>query len=102
MLRKTSLDEIPQLLNVLAGDMSSVGPRPVTEDELVLYGASAGIYEFVRPGLTGPWQIGGRNDVSYARRVQMDVEYVRSQSFVRDLRIFLRTPAAVLSRKGAW
>ena len=101
VLRKTSLDEIPQLLNVLKGDMSLVGPRPVVEDELVNYGAAAGAYKSVRPGLTGPWQIGGRSRVSYEHRVQLDVEYVRRQSFVGDLRILLRTPAAVLSRKGA-
>ncbi len=101
VLRKTSLDEVPQLLNVLKGDMSLVGPRPVVEDELVNYGAAAGAYKSVRPGLTGPWQIGGRSRVSYERRVQLDVEYVHRQSFLGDLRILLRTPAAVLSRKGA-
>ena len=102
VLRKTSLDEVPQLVNVVIGDMSLVGPRPVTEDELVQYGASEAAYKSIRPGITGPWQIGGRNSVSYERRVQFDVEYVRRQSFVGDLLILIRTPAAVFLRRGAW
>lgn len=101
MLRKTSLDELPQLFNVLTGDMSLVGPRPVTADELARYDISAVAYKSIRPGITGPWQIGGRSSVSYERRIQLDAEYARSQSFVGDLRILLRTPAAVFFRRGA-
>lgn len=100
-LRESSLDELPQFLNVLIGDMSLVGPRPVTEAELAKYGAKADLYKMVRPGVTGPWQISGRNDVSYDRRVEMDSEYVADHSFRGDVAILLRTPAAVISRKGA-
>jgi len=101
LLRRTSLDELPQLVNVLRGEMSLVGPRPVTVGELAHYGPSADHYFSVRPGITGPWQIGGRNDVSYARRVALDSEYARTLSVWRDIAILARTPAVVLSRKGA-
>ncbi len=102
-LRKTSLDELPQLLNVLRGEMSLVGPRPVTASELDLYyGAAAGHYQSVRPGITGLWQVSGRNDVSYARRVALDVAYVSRPSLVEDIRLLLATPAAILFRRGAY
>jgi lipopolysaccharide/colanic/teichoic acid biosynthesis glycosyltransferase len=101
VLRKSSLDELPQLINVLRGDMSLVGPRPVTEQELALYGSSAAVYTAVRPGITGPWQISGRNDVSYETRIKMDVDYVFGRSFIGDLIILLHTPANVWSGKGA-
>ena len=100
-LRKTSLDELPQLWNVLVGDMSLVGPRPVTAQEGQLYGAHFSTYKAVRPGVTGLWQVSGRSDISYADRVALDVAYVRSVSFVQDLRILLLTVYAVLARKGA-
>ena len=91
LLRKSSLDEVPQLFNILFGDMSVVGPRPVTEDELVNYGVFLSHYLAVKPGLTGPWQIGGRSDTSYKQRVQMDVEYVERGSLRTDLSIFVQT-----------
>jgi len=101
VLRRLSLDELPQLVNVLVGEMSLVGPRPVTEGELKHYGAAASAYLAVRPGLTGPWQLSGRNDVSYATRVAMDEAYVRNFSLWNDIVILLRTPGVVLSKKGA-
>lgn len=101
VLRRLSLDELPQLVNVLVGEMSLVGPRPVTKDELKHYGAAASAYLAVRPGLTGPWQVSGRNDVSYATRVAMDEAYVRNFSLWNDIVILLRTPGVVLSKKGA-
>lgn len=100
-LRRTSLDELPQLVNVLSGDMSLVGPRPVTEGELRHYGAATADYLSVRPGITGLWQISGRNDVSYARRVALDQAYVATLSLWRDLVILFKTPAVVFSKRGA-
>ena len=100
-LRSSSLDELPQLFNILRGDMSLVGPRPITNDELNRYGDSIEHYLAVRPGLTGPWQISGRNDVAYADRVALDRNYVHRLSIIDDVMILLRTPAAVFSRKGA-
>lgn len=101
ILRETSLDELPQLFNILRGEMSLVGPRPVTNDELSRYGNSIKHYLSVRPGLTGPWQISGRNNVAYADRVALDRNYVSQLSIMDDVMILLRTPLAVLSRKGA-
>ena len=101
MLRRSSMDELPQLFNVLWGDMSLVGPRPVTKSELAFYGDRADHYRSVRPGLTGLWQISGRNDVSYDERVDLDARYVEEQSYWRDVDILLRTPRVVLSRAGA-
>jgi lipopolysaccharide/colanic/teichoic acid biosynthesis glycosyltransferase len=102
-LRATSLDELPQLINVLKGDMSLVGPRPVQAAELATYyGAAAEHYQSVRPGITGPWQVSGRNETSYDRRVALDVAYATQPSFLEDLRILARTPAVVLFRRGAY
>lgn len=101
VLRKSSLDELPQLLNVLKGEMSLVGPRPVVRDELVKYGRSARYYLVARPGLTGLWQISGRNDISYARRVLFDRFYVTRWTLLRDLWIVAMTVPAVLASKGA-
>ncbi len=100
ILRKTSLDEIPQLLNVLRGDMSLVGPRPIVTDELRRYGSDAGTYLRLRPGVTGMWQTTGRNDVSYVERVRMDVEYERNISIGTDLWIMLMTVVAMLGKTG--
>ena len=100
-LRSSSLDELPQLWNVLCGDMSMVGPRPITEEELSQYGDNARDYLSVRPGITGAWQISGRSDCSYAERVALDVDYVRNLSFARDMTILLRTFDVVLRRHGA-
>lgn len=99
-LRQTSLDELPQLLNVLRGEMSLVGPRPVTADELARYGRHVDAYLALRPGLTGLWQTMGRNDVSYQRRVQLDCEYGRRTSLWLDLSILARTVTVVLRRTG--
>ncbi len=101
LLRATSLDELPQLINVLRGDMSLVGPRPVTPSELARYGAAAELYLQVRPGLTGVWQVSGRNLISYDSRVQLDRDYITNWRLTTDLRILARTPGAVLSRRGA-
>jgi lipopolysaccharide/colanic/teichoic acid biosynthesis glycosyltransferase len=96
------MDELPQLINVLKGDMSLVGPRPVTEAEIARYGDAAGQYMAVRPGMTGLWQVSGRNDVSYERRVALDAWYVRNWSAWNDLAILARTVPAVLFRRGAY
>ncbi len=102
-LRSSSLDELPQLINVLKGEMSLVGPRPVQAAELAaFYGAAAQHYMQVRPGITGPWQVSGRNDTTYAERVALDVGYVARPSLLNDIRILLRTPMAVLARRGAY
>jgi Undecaprenyl-phosphate galactose phosphotransferase WbaP len=101
-LRSTSLDELPQLFNVLRGEMSLVGPRPVQEAEIDrYYGASAAHYMAVRPGITGLWQVSGRSETSYESRVALDVSYVSRPSLLADISILLRTPVAVLSRRGA-
>jgi len=101
-LRSTSLDELPQLINVLAGDMSLVGPRPIVADEVARYGAAFHDYTSCRPGITGIWQISGRNDTGYTQRVQLDQHYARNWSFAADLAVLLRTPIAVLRRSGAY
>ncbi|MEM9015189.1 MAG: sugar transferase [Pseudomonadota bacterium] len=100
-LRRKSLDELPQLLNVLRGEMSIVGPRPITPDETEKYGEDIKFYVRARPGLTGAWQVSGRNDVSYEERVVLDVQYTTSWTFVNDLLIILRTFNAVLKERGA-
>jgi len=101
-LRSTSLDELPQLINVLRGEMSLVGPRPVQEAEIDrYYGASAAHDMAVRPGITGLWQVSGRSETSYESRVALDVAYVSRPSLLADIAILLRTPVAVLSRRGA-
>lgn len=99
-LRKTSLDELPQLVNVLRGEMSLVGPRPIVRDELPRYGDDAPAYLRLRPGLTGLWQTTGRNDVSYQERVRMDAAYEQNVSFVEDLRIMVMTVVSMLRRTG--
>lgn len=102
VLRKLSLDELPQLVNILRGDMSIVGPRPVVKDELELYGPAADYYLQTRPGLTGLWQVSGRNDVSYNARVAFDRHYVENWSFAFDLKIIAKTVPAVLSSRGSY
>ncbi|ADE14488.1 Undecaprenyl-phosphate galactose phosphotransferase, WbaP [Nitrosococcus halophilus Nc 4] len=101
-LRKTSLDELPQLWNVLKGEMSLVGPRPIIESELARYGKQAKYYLGVRPGITGLWQISGRNDVDYSERVTLDAWYVRNWSLWYDVVILLKTVRVVLQRNGAY
>jgi len=102
VLRKLSLDELPQLINILRGEMSIVGPRPVVEDELELYEASAVYYLQSRPGLTGLWQVSGRNDVSYAARIAFDTHYVCNWSLTSDLVIVARTIPAVCLSRGSY
>ena len=101
-IRKLSIDELPQFFNVLRGDMSIVGPRPVTRKELRRYGRSARYYLACKPGITGPWQVNGRNDVSYARRVAFDRTYFRTQSICLDAKIILLTILVILRPKGAY
>ena len=100
-LRRSSMDELPQLWNVLKGDMSLVGPRPIVEDELERYGNKAMFYMSVKPGMTGLWQILGRSNVTYSRRVSLDTRYVRKQSFLLDTWILMRTVIVVIRRVGA-
>lgn len=102
VLRKLSLDELPQLFNILRGEMSIVGPRPVVEDELELYEAAAAYYLQTRPGLTGLWQVSGRNDVSYAARIAFDSQYVRTWSLTNDVIIVARTIPAVCLSRGSY
>ncbi len=101
-LRRSSLDELPQLFNVLFGDMSLVGPRPIVVSEIPRYGRYLGSYASVKPGITGLWQISGRSDTSYRRRVAMDVAYARSKSIGLDLRILLATVPAVIGARGSY
>jgi Undecaprenyl-phosphate galactose phosphotransferase WbaP len=101
-LRKTSLDELPQLWNVIRGDMSLVGPRPIVEAEIEKYGHYYGLYTMVKPGITGLWQVSGRNNTTYDERVQLDAYYVRNWSPWMDLFLLLRTIRIVLFAKGAY
>jgi lipopolysaccharide/colanic/teichoic acid biosynthesis glycosyltransferase len=100
ILRNTSLDELPQLINVLRGEMSLVGPRPIIAGELLRYGRYARLYTSVRPGLTGLWQVTRTSRTSYRRRVATDVHYVRSRTLAFDFKILLATIPAVLSDNG--
>jgi lipopolysaccharide/colanic/teichoic acid biosynthesis glycosyltransferase len=102
ILRKLSLDEFPQLWNVLRGEMSLVGPRPIVDDEMRFYGNSFFLYTQVKPGLTGIWQVSGRNLLTYEERVRLDEYYVRNWSIWLDLYISFKTIQAVLSAKGAF
>ena len=101
-LRRTSLDELPQIWNVIKGEMSLVGPRPVVYEEVPRYGRRARHYLSVQPGMTGLWQVSGRNDTGYRRRVAMDVWYVRNQSLGLDCLILLKTVSVVISARGAY
>lgn len=101
-LRQTSLDELPQLWNVLRGEMSLVGPRPVVREELLRYGRNGGFYLAVKPGITGLWQATGRNDTDYRRRVAMDIYYVRNHNIWLDAYILMKTTGVVLGRHGAY
>jgi exopolysaccharide production protein ExoY len=102
ILRKLSLDELPQLINVLKGDMSLIGPRPVVEAELTNYGNYVDLYKLMYPGLSGLWQVSGRNDVSYKSRVRKDVAYCKKWSPLLDFAILARTVPAVLKGRGAY
>jgi exopolysaccharide production protein ExoY len=95
-LRRTRLDELPQLWNVLRGDMSLVGPRPIVREELIRYGRMAAVYTSARPGLTGLWQVSGGDAIDYHRRVAMDVYYIRKRHLALDIYILFRTIGVVL------
>ncbi len=99
-LRFTSLDELPQIFNVLRGDMSMIGPRPITQAELPRYGEYVDTLLSVRPGITGLWQVSGRNDVSYNKRVELDMYYITHVNFFFDLQIALKTILVILLHKG--
>lgn len=102
ILRRTSLDELPQLINVIRGEMSLVGPRPIVSDEIEKYGQQFDQYCSCRPGLTGLWQVNGRGACSYEDRVCFDAEYVHAWSFALDLKIIMKTLLVVLARKGSY
>ena len=101
-LRATSIDELPQLVNVLRGEMTLVGPRIITPPELERYGDGAALLLSVKPGLTGLWQVSGRQKVSYAERVRLDMRYVQTRTLRQDLGILVRTVGCVLGRRGAY
>jgi lipopolysaccharide/colanic/teichoic acid biosynthesis glycosyltransferase len=101
-IRRTSLDELPQLFNVLRGQMSLAGPRMITPAELQKFGEAAWIFTVVKPGLTGYWQIQGRQEVSYDERVAMDLYYVKHWSLLLDMKILLMTPLRVVRGSGAY
>ena len=101
-LRKSSIDELPQLFNILRGEMSVVGPRPIVRDEIQKYGRFFRYYTKVTPGLTGLWQVSGRNDIDYDRRVSIDVLYVRKRSLIFNIYIMVKTIPAVLARRGTY
>ena len=100
-LRKSSLDELPQLFNILIGNMSVVGPRPIVEKELEKYNVYANKFLSAKPGLTGLWQVSGRSDTTYEERVQMDMEYIDNRSFWFDIGIIFKTVGAVVRKEGA-
>ena len=101
-MRKTSIDELPQLLNILKGEMSFVGPRPIVTAEVPKYGPVIALYLRTRPGLTGPWQISGRNDVDYSTRVALDRGYVENWNFWRDIAIIAKTARVVMTARGCY
>ena len=96
VLRKTSLDELPQFLNVLRGEMSIIGPRPVVKEELKKYSSNINKFLSVKPGISGLWQVSGRNKLTYAKRVELDLRYVKEYNLIMDLRIIIRTIGVVL------
>jgi lipopolysaccharide/colanic/teichoic acid biosynthesis glycosyltransferase len=100
-LRRWSVDEVPQLLNVIVGDMSLIGPRPIVEAEIELYGEKIDRYVEVKPGLSGLWQVSGRSNVGYEKRAELDAHYVHTWSLKSDFQILARTVPAVLKRVGA-
>lgn len=102
ILRRTSLDELPQVWNILRGDMSIAGPRPIVEAEIPKYGAAYPLYALAKPGLTGLWQVSGRNDTTYRRRVELDAAYVRTWTPSLDFKLLVKTVDVVVRGKGAY
>jgi undecaprenyl-phosphate galactose phosphotransferase len=102
LLRKTSLDEFPQFWNVLKGDMSIVGPRPIVTEEMTRYGRWLPLVLELRPGITGLWQVSGRNDTTYAERVALDRRYALTRTIATDFSIMAKTPTVMLKRNGAY
>ncbi len=102
LLRRSSLDELPQLWNVLRGDMSMVGPRPIIEEEAAKYGHVFPLYLQVSPGLTGLWQVSGRNDTSYRRRTELDSSYIRHWTLWTDVKVLIKTVRVVICGTGAY
>lgn len=100
-LRKTSLDELPQLINIIKGDLSIIGPRPVVKDELEKYGENMAKFLSVTPGLTGNWAANGRNNTTYEERMKLELEYVDNISLKTDIKIFFQTIYAVIKKEGA-
>ena len=98
-LRKTSLDELPQLLNVLKFEMSIIGPRPIIEEEIQRYGSSINRVLSIKPGMTGLWQVSGRNNLTYRRRIMLDCHYIEHFNLIMDLRIIIRTVGVILFPK---
>tara|TARA_B100000965_G_scaffold196222_1_gene163892 strand:- start:1943 stop:2554 length:612 start_codon:yes stop_codon:yes gene_type:complete len=101
-LRELSFDEIPQIYNIIKGDMSFVGPRPIVEKEIEKYGVHFNDYKKCKPGLTGLWQVSGRNNTTYKERVNFDMFYIKNKSFLLDVKILFKTIPTVLSRRGAY
>ena len=101
-IRKYSLDELPQLLNVLRGDMSLVGPRPLLFNEVERYGDAIQVYGLVSPGITGVWQVSGRSDTSFEQRREMDEWYIRNWSIYYDMSCLIKTVGVVMGSKGAY
>lgn len=100
-LRKTSLDELPQMINILKGEMSFIGPRPVVDGEIEKYGTNKEKFLSVKPGLTGYWQVNGRSNTTYAERIDMELYYVDNQSLWLDIKIFFKTFISVIKKEGA-
>ena len=101
ILRKTSIDELPQIINILKGEMAIIGPRPVVKDELEKYGKNKNKFLSIAPGLTGYWAANGRSDVSYEERMAMELYYIDNRSLLLDLKIFFKTIGSVLTGRGA-
>ena len=101
-LRDYSLDEIPQIFNILKGDMSFIGPRPIVEKEVSKYGENFNLYKECKPGLSGLWQVSGRNNTTYQERVDYDMYYIKNKSLLLDLKIFFKTIPVILFKKGAY
>lgn len=101
LLRKTSLDELPQIVNIIKGDLSIIGPRPIVDEELEKYGENKEKFLSITPGLTGYWQANGRSNTTYEERMQMELYYIDNQSLLLDIKIFFKTIVSVIKKEGA-